>query len=244
MCKMQPANFSGYSPRNRKKHLRFHCGGRSTSDNGGMFNQGGQAAWAAGHTLNGKLLGFKFDAWEGGHRVPFIARWPGKIKPGSTSNQLICNVDMIATLAALTGGRVEEGQGRDSVNVLPALIGDPEKPIRDHVILGARSKAHLAVRKGKWIYFGAQGGGGFTSPIRGEHAFGGPAAIAFTKRENSDIQNGKVKKDAPPGQLYDLETDLFQTTNVYREHPDIVKELQALLDTYTLPKRRPRTRKQ
>lgn len=82
-----------------------------TSDNGGMLNQGGQEAWTAGHRLNGDLLGFKFDAWEGGHRVPFIARWPGKIPAGSSSDQLICQVDMLATFAALTGSQLTRADG-------------------------------------------------------------------------------------------------------------------------------------
>ena len=110
-----------------------------TSDNGGMFNVSGQDAWDAGHRLNGELLGFKFGAWEGGHRVPFIARWPGKIEANSVSDQLISNIDMIATLAALTGGQVRDGQGRDSVDILPALTGSPKKPIRDHIILAPAS---------------------------------------------------------------------------------------------------------
>ena len=210
------------------------------SDNGGMFNQGGQAAWADGHTPNGQLLGFKFDAWEGGHRVPFIARWPNNIPPGSKSNQLICNVDLIATLAALTGEKLEAGQGRDSVNLLPALTGDPSAPVRDQVVLAARQSTHLAVRQGRWMYIGARGGGGFTSARRGEHAFGGPSAITFTKRENSDIANGKIKKDAPPGQLYDLEKDLYQTTNLYRKYPEVVKDMQALLAKYKGPGPKPR----
>ena len=126
-----------------------------TSDNGGMFNMGGQAAWQAGHTLNGKLLGFKFDAWEGGHRVPFIVRWPGKVKAGSKSDQVICNVDLFATLAAVIGTQAKEGQGQDSVNVLPAWVGDPEKPVREYVMLAARQPSHLGVRKGKWMYIGA-----------------------------------------------------------------------------------------
>ena len=211
-----------------------------TSDNGGMFNQGGQAAWADGHTLNGQLLGFKFDAWEGGHRVPFIARWPKNIPAGSKSNQLICNVDLIATLATLTGEKLAAGQGRDSVNLLPALTGDPAAPVRDQVVLAARQSTHLAIRHGRWMYIGARGGGGFTSVRRGEHAFGGPSAITFTKRENSDIANGKIKKDAPPGQLYDLEKDLYQTTNLYRQHPEVVKEMKALLAKYKSPSPKPR----
>ena len=203
-----------------------------TSDNGGMFNVGGQNAWAAGHRLNGELLGFKFGAWEGGHRVPFIARWPGKIEADSVSDQLISNIDIIATFAALTGGKLKAAQGRDSVNVLPALVGTPTKPLRDHIVLAPSKPTHLAVRRGNWMYIGAQGGGGFTAAKRGAHAFGGPAAITYAGYSNSDIENGRIKTGAPPAQLYDLKSDLKQTQNLYHEHPHIVKELAALLATY------------
>jgi arylsulfatase A-like enzyme len=206
-----------------------------TSDNGGMFNIGGQDAWDAGHRLNGELLGFKFGAWEGGHRVPFIARWPGKIEAGSTSSQLISNVDMIATFAALAGVALKEGQGRDSVNILPALTGEPAEPLRDHLVLAASKPSHLVLRQGKWVYISARGSGGFTGAKRGGHAFGGPAAISYAGYVNSDIENGKIKKDAPPAQLYDLETDLKQTTNVYRQHPEVVSRMKAVLDEYRKP---------
>ena len=207
-----------------------------TSDNGGMFNVSGQDAWDAGHRLNGELLGFKFGAWEGGHRVPLIARWPGKIEANSVSDQLISNIDMMATLAALTRRPLQDGQARDSVDMLPALTGAPEKPIRDHIVLAPSRLSHLAVRKGKWMYIGAQGSGGFGATKRGEHAFGGPAAITYAGYTNSDIENGNIRKDAPPGQLYDLENDLQQTQNLYLQHPEIVKELQALLESYEPPK--------
>ena len=203
-----------------------------TSDNGGMFNVGGQNAWDDGHRLNGDLLGFKFSAWEGGHRVPFIARWPGRIEAGSVSDQLVSNIDMIATLASLTGGQLIQGQGRDSVNILPALTGNPTTPIRDHIVLAPSKPTHLAIRKGKWIYIGAQGGGGFTAAKRGAHAFGGPAAITYAGYTNSDIENGKIKQDAPPAQLYDLENDVQQTRNLFRERPEVVKELKTLLKSY------------
>ncbi|MEM7599917.1 MAG: arylsulfatase [Verrucomicrobiota bacterium] len=207
-----------------------------TSDNGGMFNVGGQDAWDAGHRLNGELLGFKFGAWEGGHRVPFIARWPGQIKAGSESDHLVSNIDMIATFAALTGETLDEGQGQDSVNILPALTGDPAEPLRDHIVLSPSKPTHLSIRKGKWMYIGAQGSGGFTAAKRGAHAFGGPAAISYAGYENSDIDNGKIKEDAPPAQLYDLENDLQQTRNLYREHPEVANELKALLDSYRVSK--------
>jgi arylsulfatase A-like enzyme len=191
-----------------------------SSDNGGMLNLSGQEAWRLGHRLNGHLLGFKFDAWEGGHRVPFIARWPGEIEAGSVSDQLICHVDFLATFAALTGASLTAADGADSINVLPALVGQPAKPIRDQVVLAPHKEKNLALREGRWLYIGAQGGGGFTGNKPGDHALGGPAALQFTGEKNSDIADGKIKADAPAAQLYDLETDLAQTHNVIREHPE------------------------
>jgi hypothetical protein len=82
------------------------------------------------------------------------------------------------------------------------------------------------------MYIGGQGGGGFTSSALGNHGFGGPAAITFTGRENSDIENGKIKTDAPPAQLYDLENDPAQTTNLYNSYPEVVQEMEALLKSY------------
>ena len=197
-----------------------------TSDNGGMLNQGGQDAWKAGHRLNGNLLGFKFDSWEGGHRVPFIARWPGKIDAGSLSDQLICHIDMLATLAALTGS---QATGPDSVNVLPALLGKPDKPLRDHLVLAPSNPKNLALREGHWVYIGARGGGGFTGSRVGEHLLGGPAALKFAGETNSDIADGKIRLDAPNEQLYDLASDPSQMRNVVRDHPDIAAHMKARL---------------
>ena len=214
-----------------------------TSDNGGMLNLGGRNAVRAGHRINGDLLGFKFGVWEGGHRVPFVARWPGKIEPGTESDQLICNVDMLAAFAALTGQDLEQTQGKDSVNILPALVSDPEKPLRTELLLAPHKASNLAMRKGKWIYIPARGSGGFTGSKPHQHAWGGPAAVEFVGGVNSDIENGKYKPDAPPAQLYDLEADVNQTRNVYHEHPEVVKELKSLLAKYTGPKRNPGPRK-
>jgi len=203
-----------------------------TSDNGGMLNLAGRVAMKAGHKINGDLLGFKFGVWEGGHRVPFIARWPGKIKAGTKSDQLICQVDLLATFTALTGQDVRALKGKDSVNILPALVGDPEKPLRTELVLAPRQPRNLAIRKGKWMYIAARGSGGFTGSRPGDHAWGGPAAAAFAGSANSDIENGRIKRGAPPAQLYDLESDLAQTENVYREYPEVVKRMEALLNSY------------
>lgn len=203
-----------------------------TSDNGGMFNFGGQAAFKAGHRQNGDLLGFKFGVWEGGHRVPMIVRWPDKVKAGTTSNQLIGNVDMLATFAALTGQELDEAQQADSANMLPAFVTEPEEQIRDDLVLAPNKGTHLSVRKGKWMYIPSQGSGGFGGKTPSSHTFAGAAAATFVGSVNSDIVNGKIRKDAPPAQLYDLEADVNQTRNLYDEHPDIVKELRSLLAGY------------
>ncbi len=196
-----------------------------TSDNGGMFNDGGKDAWKAGHRMNGDLLGFKFGAWEGGHRVPFIVRWPGKVAPGSKSGQLLCGVDMLATMAAMLGRKLGTADGVDSVNMLDAITGDPKTPIRDHVVLAPRAKQNLALRKGKWVYIGAQSDGG-----DGLGGRGGRRAVALAGQSNSDIApDGNIRKDAPRDQLYDLDADPAQAANVIGEHPEIAKQLRELL---------------
>ena len=203
-----------------------------TSDNGGMLNHGGRVAMKAGHEMNGDLLGFKFGVWEGGHRVPFIARWPGKIAPGTSSDQLICNVDMLATFTALTGQDPAKIKGKDSVNILPALLENPEQPLRTELLISPYKKANLGLRQGKWMYIGARGSGGFGGSKASDHAWGGPAATAFAGSKNSDIENGKYKQGAPQAQLYDLENDRNQTTNVIREHPEVAAELKARLGQF------------
>ncbi len=200
-----------------------------TSDNGGMINLGGQDAWKRGHNQNGELLGFKFDAWEGGHRVPFIARWPGKIPAGTVSDELVSNVDLMATLAALTDQRLKGGEGPDSFNILPALTDEPKKPIRDHLVLSALRETHLSLREGDWMYIPAQAGGGFGSPKVGTHAFGGFPALQFAGQKNSDMENGTIKPGAPDAQLYNLKSDLQQTKNVIRDHPEIAEAMKRRL---------------
>lgn len=203
-----------------------------TSDNGGMFNFGGQAAFKAGHRQNGDLLGFKFGVWEGGHRVPMIVRWPGKVKPGTVSKQVLGNVDMLATFSALTGQNLDKAEQADSVNMLPAFVDDPKEQIRDHIVLAPHKGTHLSIRKGKWMYIPNRGSGGFGGKTPDSHTFAGPAAASFVGSINSDIVDGQIRKDAPPAQLYDLEADVNQTKNVHDEHPDVVKEMTALLAGY------------
>ncbi|MDQ8208253.1 sulfatase-like hydrolase/transferase [Coraliomargarita sp. SDUM461003] len=194
-----------------------------TSDNGGMFNTGGKAAARLGHKINGDLLGSKFGVWEGGHRVPFIAWWPGKIEAGSESDQLLSNVDLLATFAAITGRELSADEQQDSINLLPALIGEPEQPLRTEMVVTPNQPSHMALRKGKWMYIPARGDGGFATNI---------AATRLAGTPNSDIKNRKIKKSAPRAQLYDLEADVNQTTNVYSQYPEVVKQMTDELKAY------------
>ncbi|MDA7920703.1 arylsulfatase [Verrucomicrobiales bacterium] len=200
-----------------------------TSDNGGMINMTGQKAIKQGHQLNGELLGFKFDGWEGGHRVPFIARWPKKIEAGSESRQLICNVDLLATMASLTEQKLKAEEGPDSYNVLPALISETEAPIRDHLVLGSSKASHMVFRDGDWVMITGKGGGGFSSPRVGSHGFGGPAALKFAGQTNSDVVDGEIKDEAPANQLYDLSADRSQSTNVIERYPNQAASMRARL---------------
>ena len=203
-----------------------------TSDNGGMLNVAGQEAWDTGHRMNGDLLGFKFGAWEGGHRVPLIIRWPAEAPPNRVSNQLISHIDLLATFSAIVDVPLRQDAVHDGVNQLPAFLGESSEPQREYLVLSPNRPSHLSIRKGKWMFIPSQNEGGFGGTEIGDHSLGGAAALAFTRQINSDIRDGKVLPGAPPAQLYDLEADLSQSANVYDKHPDVVRELEALLDAY------------
>ena len=203
-----------------------------TSDNGGMLHRTGQKAWKAGHRMNGSLLGFKFGAWEGGHRVPLIARWPGRIPEDTVSDQLISHVDLMATLASIVNRPLKAGEGPDSINQLASLTAAPETEVRKTLIVSPNSPKHLTVRQGKWVYIPGQDEGGFQGKNLGDHLFAGAAALPFAGRINSDVVDGKLRANAAPAQLYDLERDPFQTRNLFLQYPEVVKELDDVLQSY------------
>lgn len=126
-----------------------------TSDNGGMLDRNGSdtehsgtMASNNGHRFNGPLRGTKVTLFEGGTRVPFIVRWPGRVRTG-TSDALICHIDLLASLAALTGQKLPDAAGPDSYNVLPALLGGGEG--RDHLVVHGHAK-YVALRQGAWKF--------------------------------------------------------------------------------------------
>ncbi|MHC4625124.1 MAG: sulfatase family protein, partial [Planctomycetota bacterium] len=160
--------------------------------------------------------GMKRDQWEGGHRVPFIARWPGKIKAETTSDQTVSMTDVMATSAAAAGADLPNDAAEDSYNILPILLGqqDKDKPVRRYT-LHQTIKLELAIRRGQWKYLDHKGSGG--------NNYDRPKLKPFALPDTAP--------DAP-GQLYNLKDDPGETTNLYYKHPQIVKELKTQLDIY------------
>ena len=115
-----------------------------TSDNGGIVDDAyvdGAENDLNGHLCNGILRGYKGSLYEGGHREPFIARWPGKIKPGTESKELIGLVDMAGTFAAVAGCELPADGTPDSFNVLPTFFG--ERSSRDNLVVQSNGVAGL-----------------------------------------------------------------------------------------------------
>lgn len=189
-----------------------------TSDNGpevtgevkpGVYDRLRQYA----HSSSGEWRGAKRDLWEGGHRVPFIARWPGKIKAGVTSQETISHVDLFATAAAIIGKSPGPEAAPDSFNILPALLGEPlSTPLRPATIHHGISGS-LAIRQGDWVFIDAPSGDGNREP-------------AWRKEE------WKIQVHNEPGELFDLKSDPRQIHNLYATDRDKASELKALLDGY------------
>jgi len=178
-----------------------------TSDNGPVWYEGD--AERLGHRSVGSLRGMKGDAWEGGHRMPFVVRWPGHVPAGTICDELICHTDMLATFGAILGATLPDDAGADSVNVLPAMLGQQlEHPIRE-ALVHQSSRGVQVIRQGKWKLIPQLGSAGFSEPRTETPQPGGPT-----------------------GQLYNLDEDLGETTNLWSEHPKVVKRLTELLERY------------
>ena len=173
-----------------------------TSDNGCSKAANIPALRKQGHTVSAQYRGSKADLWEGGHRVPFLVRWPSKVESGSTSDQLITLVDVFATVSDITGEKAP-AMAEDSVSFLPALSGQAIQSTRKGVIHHSIS-GHFAYRQGKWKLLLAKASGGWTSP-----------------KEN------QAGADAPQAQLYDMENDPGEKNNLHLSHPEVAQRLLA-----------------
>ncbi|HCN75953.1 MAG TPA: arylsulfatase [Verrucomicrobiales bacterium] len=178
-----------------------------TSDNGCSPQARYDELLAKGHNPSGKFRGHKADIYEGGHRVPFIVRWPAQVKGGQTTAQLTCLTDFTATAAEILGVKLPDTAAEDSYSFLPALTGAASaSPVRRSVIHHSIG-GYFAIREGKWKLALCPGSGGWSEP-----------------------RPGKEPRDAPPVQLFDLETDIGETNNVAAANEDIVKCLQMKLE--------------
>lgn len=172
-----------------------------TSDNGCSRAAGIKRLADQGHLVSAHWRGSKADIWEGGHRIPFIVRWPGKAKPGSNCDEVICLTDLFATVADILDKPIPVDTCEDSVSFLPALLGQEIESTRagivHHSIYG-----HFAYRMDRWKLILARGSGGWSSP-----------------KEN------EVSPDAPEAQLYDLAADPSEQENHYLHESAIAQKL-------------------
>jgi arylsulfatase A-like enzyme len=174
-----------------------------SSDNGGVIDDGYEDFGQPDVACNGVLRGYKGTLWEGGHRVPFLARWPAKIPAGTENGELLALLDLPATFAALTGVNIPANGALDSMNVLPALLGLPhDKPARTTFITHTGGiQGPFAVRRDGWKL--VTGGGGRRDTLQG------------------------ASTNWP--QLYDVSKDVEEKNEVSAQHPEIVQELKALV---------------
>lgn len=152
-----------------------------------------------GHASVGPLRGMKGDNWEGGHRMPFIARWPGRVPAGAKSDTLISFLDVAATLAELT--EQPKLTPKDSISFLQPLLGEKSENPRRVLAHGRRNK--WSIRSGDWKLLLHRGSAGFSRSID--------------------------KPNSPEGQLYNLAEDVSETKNLWEKHPEKVAELKKLL---------------
>ena len=167
------------------------------------------------HDPSGGRRGYKSDLFEGGHRVPFIVRWPGHVPAGSRTGALVSQADLLATCADLVGATLPEDAGEDSISLLPLLgLEAPAASVRDSVIHHS-GEGRFAIRQGRWKLLAWPGSGGWSAPT--------PHPSEWLDVPAEDLST------LPPFQLYDLEADPAERTNLAAKHPDVVARLGKLL---------------
>jgi arylsulfatase A len=177
-----------------------------TPDDEGVYAR----AERTGHFSMGSWRGMKRDAWEGGHREPFLAAWPSVVPAGSVCDQLVGLGDFMATCADITGAALPEDAGEDSVSMLPLLRGRTDRPTRDELVHHSCS-GKFAIRTGDWVLIDDPCGGDNEEPDW------------FTSERGYEA-HGQY------GELYDLRKDPAERHNLYGERPDMVKDMKARLE--------------
>ncbi len=177
-----------------------------TSDNGCSPAANVAELESKGHYPSARFRGYKADIWEGGHRVPFICRWPARVKAGSTSKQVVCLTDLMATCSELVGVKLPDNAGEDSVSLLPALLGEDAKPLRTSVVHHSIN-GQFALRQGDWKLALCPGSGGWCAPTD-------PVAL---------------EQGLPAVQLYDFSVASDERRNVQDSQPERVGKMRAEL---------------
>ncbi len=180
-----------------------------TSDNGCSPEADFKALTVKGHHPSHAFRGTKADIFDGGHRIPLIVRWPGRVKPGTTTVQIVCLNDFMATCADILGAKLPDNAGEDSVSLLPVLFGTAKSPVHEAIVHHSINGS-FAIRQGNWKLALCSSSGGWSAPRPGT-----PAA-----------------KKLPLVQLYDLSSDIGETNNVASAHADVVARLTKLLEKY------------
>ncbi|MCA9136133.1 MAG: sulfatase-like hydrolase/transferase, partial [Planctomycetales bacterium] len=171
-----------------------------TSDNGCAPYVGVEELEKNGHFPSGPLRGYKADAWEGGHRVPFIVRWPGVVSPATVCEHLVHQADLIATIAEVLDVELPADAGEDSFSLV-SLLGGGSHPIRENSI-SCSIRGVPSLRQGQWKYIAAPGSGGW----------------------------GTGGDQSQPLQLYNLANDLDESENLASAEPERLFEMQAKLE--------------
>jgi len=184
-----------------------------TSDNGCSPQARFEELKDKGHNPSYLFRGTKADIYDGGHRVPFLVRWPGHVAAGSTSHELLCLTDLLATCADIVGAPLPDNAGEDSVSFYPVLAGkwSGQTSLRDAVVHHSINGS-FAIRQGNWKLELCPGSGGWSPPRPG--------------RDDAS--------DLPLVQLYDLKADIGEQQNLQDRHPEVVERLTALLDRYVV----------
>ncbi|GAB5561682.1 MAG: arylsulfatase [Synoicihabitans sp.] len=185
-----------------------------SADNG-TENAAFQRLEAFGQWSSGQYRGVKRDIYEGGHRVPFIVRWPGEIEAGSVSDEVVSQVDLAATFADIVDYPLSEDEAIDSYNLLPVLQGeDYTRPLRTATVQNT-SAGKYALRQGDWVLIDAPSG-------------------AAQKESTAYLQHFELEgygKDNP-GLLFNLKDDPRQSRNLYAQYPEKVASMRSLLKRY------------
>jgi arylsulfatase A len=195
-----------------------------TGDNGCSPEAKYPELLAKGHNPSHVFRGHKADIFEGGHRVPFMVRWPAQVKAGTTSDQLVCLSDLFATCADILGKKLPDSVAEDSVSILPALQGRAKQPLREAVVHHSINGA-FSIRQGQWKLELCPDSGGWSDPK----------------------PNSPEAQTLASVQLYNLAQDIGETNNVQAGHPKVVARLTKLLEKYvaagrsTPGKRQPNT---